>query len=274
MNFPSEDKEKQNQLQNLKQISVNDEIITPDQIIHEMQHHESSSQDEIIKKSSEVLIIQLLLLQKAKELGLDEDLSPDSNVAIEETIISRLIAKEVARSDEITEEDCQKYYNLHTNDFLTKEMLELKHILISVTPKDKNSKNEAKKLAMSIIEHLKESIDKFDFLVNEHSQCPSKNSGGSLGRVARGQFPPNFEKEVFDLDKGLHDKPIKSDFGYHIVLVEKRLPPQQLEFEQVKGDIADMLIEIGHRIELSKYTHQLIKDANIKGVDFEVGSVS
>ncbi len=42
----------------------------------------------------------------------------------------------------------------------------------------------------------------------------------------------------------------------------------------MKGDIADMLIEIGHRIELSKYTHQLIKDANIKGVDFEVGSVS
>ena len=134
MNSPSEDKKQQNQLQNLRQISVNDEIITPDQIIHEMQHHESNSQDEIIKKSSEVLIIQSLLLQKAKELGLDEDLSPDSNDAIEETIISRLIAKEVARSDEITEEDCQKYYNLHTNDFLTKEMLELKHILISVTP--------------------------------------------------------------------------------------------------------------------------------------------
>ena len=45
MNSPSEDKKKQNQLQNLKQISVNDEIITPDQIIHEMQHHESNSQD-------------------------------------------------------------------------------------------------------------------------------------------------------------------------------------------------------------------------------------
>ena len=97
MNSPSEDKKQQNQLQNLRQISVNDEIITPDQIIHEMQHHESNSQDEIIKKSSEVLIIQSLFLQKAKELGLDEDLSPDSNDAIEETIISRLIAKEVAR---------------------------------------------------------------------------------------------------------------------------------------------------------------------------------
>ena len=75
MNSPSEDKKQQNQLQNLRQISVNDEIITPDQIIHEMQHHESNSQDEIIKKSSEVLIIQSLFLQKAKELGLDEDLS-------------------------------------------------------------------------------------------------------------------------------------------------------------------------------------------------------
>ena len=274
MNSPSEDNKKQNQLKNLKKIIVNGEAITPDQIIHEMQHHKSNSQGEIIKKSSEVLIVQLLLLQKAKELGLDKDLSPDSNVALEETIISRLIAKEVTSSDEITEEDCQKYYDLHTNDFLTKEMLKLKHILIGVTPKDKNSKGDAKKLAMSLVKILKESINKFDSLADEYSQCPSKNSGGSLGRVGRGQLPSDFEKVVFGLNEGLYEKPVESDFGYHIVLVEKILPPLQLEFEQVKGDIADMLIEIGHRIELSKYTHQLINDANIKGVNFEVGSVS
>jgi peptidyl-prolyl cis-trans isomerase C len=271
MNSPSEEKKKKNKLKNLKEIEVNGTIITRDQIIKEMQHHQTGSQNEIIKKSSEVLIIQLLFLQKAKELELEKDLSFKSNAPIEETIIARLISKEVPKSDEITEEDCQKYYDLHTSDFLTKEMLELKHILLSASLDDKKSKNDTKKLASSLIKTLKESIDQFDFLVDEYSQCPSKEKSGSLGRVGRGQFPLDFEKIVFGLDLGLYDKPVKSEFGYHIVFIEKVLPPKQLEYEQVKGDIADMLIEIGHRIELSKYTHQLISNANIKGIDFKIG---
>ena len=106
-------------------------------------------------------------MQKAKELELDKDLSFKSDAPIEETIIARLISKEVPKSDEITEEDCQKYYDLHTSDFLTKEMLELKHILLSASLDDKKSKNDTKKLASSLIKTLKESIDQFDFLVDE-----------------------------------------------------------------------------------------------------------
>ena len=156
MNSPSEEKKKKNKLKNLKEIEVNGTIITRDQIIKEMQHHQTGSQNEIIKKSSEVLIIQLLFLQKAKELELDKDLSFKSDAPIEETIIARLISKEVPKSDEITEEDCQKYYDLHTSDFLTKEMLELKHILLSASLDDKKSKNDTKKLASSLIKTLKE----------------------------------------------------------------------------------------------------------------------
>jgi len=272
MNTSSDNKNNETTLKDLKEITVNNEVITPIQIIQEMQHHESDSQNDSVKKSSEVLIIQLLFLQKAKELELDKDLSKDTESSLEETIIGRLINEKISKSDNISEDDCQKYYDSNTDEFLTKQMLELKHILISPKQQDKSCRADAKKLATSLIAKLKKSIDLFESLVDKHSTCPSKKAGGSLGRVARGQTPPEFEKVVFDLQEGLHENAVESDFGFHIVHIDKIIPPKQLKYEQVKGDIADMLIEIGHRIELSKYTHQLISDADINGYDFKASS--
>ena len=272
MNTSPDNKKNKIALQDLKKITVNSEVITPVEIIQEMQHHQSDSQDDSVKKSSEVLIIQLLFLQKAKELELDKDLLKDTESSLEETIIGRLINEKIPKSDNISEDDCQKYYDSNIDTFLTKQMLELKHILISPKQQDKCCRADAKKLAISLIAKLKKSIDLFESLVAKHSTCPSKKTGGSLGRVGRGQTPPEFEKVVFGLQEGLHENPVESDFGFHVVHIDKIIPPKQLEYEQVKGDIADMLIEVGHRIELSKYTHQLINDADINGYDFTASS--
>ena len=271
MNSSSENESTEKKLQDIKEITVNGTVISPAEIIQEMSHHSTDSPEDMIKKSSEVLITQLLLVQKAQELGLNKRLPKDSDIPVEETIIGRLIDKEIAKSDEVSEEECEKYYDEHKVEFFTQEMLELKHILIGATPEKKNERSQAKKLAESLILKLKDSLDQFDFLVDEHSSCPSKETGGTLGRIGRGQTPPEFEKIVFALREGLADKPVKSNFGFHVVYIDKKIPAKQLDYDQVKSDIADMLIEIGHRIEISKYIHQLIDAADIQGVDFKIG---
>jgi peptidyl-prolyl cis-trans isomerase C len=274
MNSSSENESTEKNLQDIKEITVNGTVISPAEIIQEMSHHSTDSPEDMIKKSSEVLITQLLLVQKAQELGLNKRLPKDSDIPLEETIIGRLIEKEIAKSDEVSEEECEKYYDEHKIEFFTQEMLELRHILIGATPEKKNERSQAKKLAESLILKLKDSLDQFDFLVDEHSICPSKETGGALGRIGRGQTPPEFEKIVFALGKGLADKPVKSNFGFHVVCIDKKIPAKQLDYDQVKSDIADMLIEIGHRIEISKYIHQLIDTADIQGVDFTIGRPS
>ena len=271
MNSSSENESTEKKLQDIKEITVNGTVISPAEIIQEMSHHSTDSPEDMIKKSSEVLITQLLLVQKAHKLGLNKNLPKDSDIPVEETIIGRLIEKEIAKSEEVSEEECEKYYNEHKAEFFTQEMLELKHILIGATPEKKNERSQAKKLAESLISKLKDSLDQFDFLVDEYSSCPSKETGGTLGRVGRGQTPPEFEKIVFNLGEGLADKPVKSNFGFHVVYIDKKIPAKQLDYDQVKSDIADMLIEIGHRIEISKYIHQLIDAADIQGVDFKIG---
>jgi peptidyl-prolyl cis-trans isomerase C len=57
-----------------------------------------------------------------------------------------------------------------------------------------------------------------------YSSCPTKHDGGSLGRFHRGTMVPEFDTVVFNPSTPLRQPigPIKTPFGYHIVVVDKR----------------------------------------------------
>ncbi len=53
-----------------------------------------------------------------------------------------------------------------------------------------------------------------------HSDCPSKDEGGELGWLERGQTTPEFDRQVFRLREGLAAFPVESRWGYHVVSVD------------------------------------------------------
>lgn len=64
----------------------------------------------------------------------------------------------------------------------------------------------------------------FGELARERSKCPSGAQGGSLGEFGQGQMVPEFDAVVFgDLPIGEVSDPVKTDFGYHLLVVEKRI---------------------------------------------------
>ena len=64
----------------------------------------------------------------------------------------------------------------------------------------------------------------FEELAKQHSKCPSGASGGSLGEFGKGKMVPEFDAIVFgDLPIGEVSDPVKTEFGYHLLLVEKRI---------------------------------------------------
>ncbi|MDX2350501.1 MAG: peptidylprolyl isomerase, partial [Porticoccus sp.] len=60
-------------------------------------------------------------------------------------------------------------------------------------------------------------------------------------------------------------------YGFHVVYIDKKLQGKQLEFEQVKGDVANMLMEFGQRKAIAQYIHKLVDESEIEGIDFEIG---
>jgi peptidyl-prolyl cis-trans isomerase C len=62
----------------------------------------------------------------------------------------------------------------------------------------------------------------FAALAKKHSQCPSGARGGALGEFGPGQMVPEFDQVVFSAPVGAVQGPVKTQFGYHLVLVTKR----------------------------------------------------
>ncbi|MFU8830409.1 MAG: peptidylprolyl isomerase [Phycisphaerales bacterium] len=64
----------------------------------------------------------------------------------------------------------------------------------------------------------------FADLARQHSSCPSGKSGGSLGEFGEGDMVPEFDRVVFgDLPVGKVSEPVKTQFGYHLLEVQKRM---------------------------------------------------
>jgi len=90
------------------------------------------------------------------------------------------------------------------------------HILV----KDEKTCEDLKtQLAGSSAANLK---GDFATLASQYSTCPSKAKGGSLGTFQPGQMVPAFNDIVFNEEVGKVHGPIKTDFGYHLILIENR----------------------------------------------------
>ena len=72
--------------------------------------------------------------------------------------------------------------------------------------------------AESIMMRLSKGED-FAALAKRFSKCPSKSKGGNLGWFGKGEMVPEFEKACFEGKKGDIVGPIKTQFGYHVIMI-------------------------------------------------------
>ena len=86
-------------------------------------------------------------------------------------------------------------------------MVRASHILV-------NDEETAKKLKQEI-----ENGAEFAEIAKQHSICPSKENGGDLGEFGKGVMVKEFEDAAFSLEVGQVSDPVKTQFGYHLILV-------------------------------------------------------
>ena len=77
----------------------------------------------------------------------------------------------------------------------------------------------SEKDAQNIMARLEKGED-FEALAKRFSKCPSKSKGGNLGWFKPGDMVPEFDKAAFSAKKGDIVGPVKTEFGYHVILIK------------------------------------------------------
>ena len=154
----------------------------------------------------------------------------------------------------VTDDMVKEAYDKEASKVKTAERVRARHILVA-------SEDEAGQ----VLARLKKG-EKFEDVAKAVSLDGSKDYGGDLGYFTAEEMVPEFSKAAFALKPGEISKPIKTNYGWHVIKLEDRKAGGAQPFEQVQGGIRAILL----RQEVQKEVADLRKDASIDVVDPEL----
>ncbi len=161
----------------------------------------------------------------------------------------------------ITDEEIQNYYIRNRLKYYEPEKIKVKHILISVKKWDnKTEVSEALNKIKSIQKELKNN-GVFERLAEKYSDDQSSaRNGGQIGFIKRGDVVPEFEKAAFKLKEGEISDIVKTQFGYHLIKVDEKIPAKMPTLNELKEVIKKEIFENKKNISLKEHVLSFYKD--------------
>jgi len=178
-----------------------------------------------------------LLASQGMKAGLDKDPEVVRQLGLmRENLVANAQLQKIEKSIAVTDDDLKKLYEAKKGEY---EQVTAKHILIAFkgSPAAQSGKPEiTEEQAKAKAEDLRKQIvagASFEELAKKESDdTGSGANGGELGDFNRGQMVPEFEQAAFAAKEGEITAPVRTQYGYHIIKVEKK---GQTPFEQVKA---------------------------------------
>jgi peptidyl-prolyl cis-trans isomerase D len=141
---------------------------------------------------------------------------------------------------QVTEDDEKIYYQQHIDSYKLEDRAHVAHILFKTVGKTDAEVAEIKAKAEDVLNKAKHGA-KFADLAKQYSEDGTKDKGGDLDWIVRGQTVPEFEAAAFSLPKGAISDLVKTQYGFHIIQVIDRETARTQTFDEVKGAIQGQL---------------------------------
>lgn len=153
---------------------------------------------------------------------------------IREDIRIYLLTLKILESEvDVSDDEVIAFFKENRENFSEAESIQASHILV-----------EEESLAKELIERINNGED-FTTLAKEYSiEENVETTGGSLGTFSRGQMVAEFEEAAFAMEVGeVSSVPVKTESGYHIILVENKVAGKEANYKDSKEEAKQMLIE-------------------------------
>lgn len=168
------------------------------------------------------------------------------------TLLQQYSIQQFLNKVSISDDEISAYYDKNKSAFMAEEQVKASHILVKEEEKAKEIADEIK------------AGKSFADAAKDHSDCPSKANGGDLGLFGKGKMVPEFEKVAFALEIGELSHIVKTQFGYHLIMVTDKVEAKQKSLEEVKEQVRQYLVRQQQNVAYAAEVEKLKKEYPIE----------
>jgi len=190
----------------------------------------------------------------------------------------QLLNAQIKGKVNISNEDVKKYYEENKSKFQRPEAYHARHILAAYFPPEALRNQTIKELKKNkeffarmaeekidkVIEELKKGADFKELAKNQSDDESSRETGGDLDYIYKGIFDESFDEAAEKLNPGEISEKIKTKFGFHVIQLIEKKPPELATFDEMKPGIQKHLFLEEAKKQVASYIEELKQTASIE----------
>ena len=174
---------------------------------------------------------KLLLLDATRNLYEREPEFKAELARVKEDLLVNYAVNKAVANVRVTDAEVKEIFDAHPEQFAGEKTVNASHILVA----DEAQANE-------ILAKINAGELSFEDAAKQYSSCPSSAEGGCLGDFGHGQMVPEFDQACFSMAEGEIAGPVQTQFGFHLIKLNKINEAQPMQFEQVKEQLRQSLL--------------------------------
>ncbi|MFA5479103.1 MAG: peptidylprolyl isomerase [Candidatus Muiribacteriota bacterium] len=201
-----------------------------------------------------------IVTKKIEDTGYINTIANEIEAIKENLVVEKFVElkrAELSKNIKITDAEIESFYKNNEQEFVGEEEVHASHILIA-------DGDGAKEKLLDIKKEITSGKISFEEAAMNYSTCPSKAQGGDLGFFGRGRMVPEFEKAAFLLSKGQISDPVKTQFGWHLILCNDTKDGKTASLASVKTQIQKRLSDEKVEHAFEEWKESVMSKADLK----------
>lgn len=189
---------------------------------------------------------RLFLMDATRNLYEREPAFKEQLQRVKEDMLTSYAMQKALEKVRVTEDEAKAYYEQNKEKFVSGTTFNASHILV-----------DSEEKANELLGKIKGGELSFEDAAGQYSTCPSGKQGGNLGDFGSGQMVPEFENACAEMEVGEISAPVQTQFGYHLIRLNKKEEGGEMTYEEVKDNLMEALKEEKQQAAYQSKVNQL-----------------